>query len=174
MCPDGHYRRAVYLLGPYIADYPEQVLLAGVVSGWCVRCVSSHLSTSMSHPQHPSCTSPPSDLDRSNPILRSKEHTHACKSAFNSKTVWENYGIVDDVIVSHQSIRLTFSDLTILKPFTEHFPHADIYELITPDLLHQLIKGVFKDHLVEWVVEYLGKEHGKAKSEAILDEIDRR
>ena len=39
-CPDGHYRRAVYVLGPYIADYPEQVILAGVVNGWCVRCVS--------------------------------------------------------------------------------------------------------------------------------------
>ena len=38
MCPDGRYRRAVYVLGPYIADYPEQVILAGVVSGWCVRC----------------------------------------------------------------------------------------------------------------------------------------
>lgn len=34
-CPDGHYRRAIYTLGPYIADYPEQVLLAAVVSGWC-------------------------------------------------------------------------------------------------------------------------------------------
>ena len=35
MCPDGHYRRGVYTLGPYIADYPEQVLLAAIVSGWC-------------------------------------------------------------------------------------------------------------------------------------------
>jgi hypothetical protein len=40
MCPDGHYRRAVYILGPYIADYPEQVILAGIVSGWCPRCAS--------------------------------------------------------------------------------------------------------------------------------------
>ena len=38
MCPDGLYRRAVHVLGPYIADYPEQVILAGIVSGWCVRC----------------------------------------------------------------------------------------------------------------------------------------
>ena len=38
MCPDGHYRRAIYLLGPYIADYPEQVILAGIVNGWCMRC----------------------------------------------------------------------------------------------------------------------------------------
>lgn len=36
-CPDGHYRRVIYGLGPYIADYPEQVLLAGIVSGWCFR-----------------------------------------------------------------------------------------------------------------------------------------
>lgn len=39
-CPDGHFRRAIYSLGPYIADYPEQVLLSGVVSGWCPRSAS--------------------------------------------------------------------------------------------------------------------------------------
>jgi hypothetical protein len=36
-CPDGHFRWAIYGLGPYIADYPEQVLLAGVVYTWCPR-----------------------------------------------------------------------------------------------------------------------------------------
>ena len=35
MCPDGHFRRAVFSLGPYIADYPEQVWLAGIVQNWC-------------------------------------------------------------------------------------------------------------------------------------------
>jgi len=35
LCPDGHFRRVVYGLGPYIADYPEQVLLTCVVQGWC-------------------------------------------------------------------------------------------------------------------------------------------
>lgn len=35
-CADGLYRKAIYGIGPYIADYPEQVLLAGIVSGWCV------------------------------------------------------------------------------------------------------------------------------------------
>jgi hypothetical protein len=36
-CPDGHFRRAIYGLGPYIADYPEQVWLAGIVQGWCPK-----------------------------------------------------------------------------------------------------------------------------------------
>lgn len=34
-CPDGHFRRAVYALAAYIADYPEQVLLSCIVQGWC-------------------------------------------------------------------------------------------------------------------------------------------
>jgi hypothetical protein len=36
-CSDGHFRRAIYGLGPYIADYPEQALLACIVQGWCPR-----------------------------------------------------------------------------------------------------------------------------------------
>ena len=42
MCSDCHYRKAIYALGLYIADYPEQVLFATVVSGWCTRYVSFH------------------------------------------------------------------------------------------------------------------------------------
>jgi hypothetical protein len=35
--PDGHFRRAIYGLGPYIGDYPEQALLACIVQGWCPK-----------------------------------------------------------------------------------------------------------------------------------------
>lgn len=35
--PDGHFRRVIYGLGPYIADYPEQALLACIVQGWCAK-----------------------------------------------------------------------------------------------------------------------------------------
>ena len=37
--PDGHFRKVIYRLGPYIADYPEQALLACIVQGWCARYV---------------------------------------------------------------------------------------------------------------------------------------
>ena len=35
--PDGHFRKVIYGLGPYIADYPEQALLACIVQGWCPK-----------------------------------------------------------------------------------------------------------------------------------------
>ena len=61
-----------------------------------------------------------------------------------------------------------------IKPFTNDFPHADVHELLSPDLLHQLIKGTFKDHFVDWVNQYLKLTHGKTKCDELLDEIDRR
>jgi hypothetical protein len=45
---------------------------------------------------------------------------------------------------------------------------------MAPDLLHQVIKGTFKDHLVEWVMEYLWVEHGETKALEIIADIDRR
>jgi hypothetical protein len=46
--------------------------------------------------------------------------------------------------------------------------------MISPDLLHQVIKGTFKDHLVAWICDYVINTHGATQGDAILDEIDRR
>jgi hypothetical protein len=69
-------------------------------------------------------------------------------------------------------LRLCYSPLAV-QPFTDEFPHADIYKLIGPDLLHQVIKGTFKDHLVTWVEEYLVLVHGLTCAKVMLDDIDR-
>ncbi|KAI0315427.1 hypothetical protein OF83DRAFT_1164796 [Amylostereum chailletii] len=140
MCPDGHYRRAIYGFGPYIADYPEQVLLSCVVQNWCPRC-----------------TAPPDNLDGGPALRRSREHREKAVDLWSLAELWDGYGIVGDIV-----------------PFTDSFPRADINELLSMDLLHQLIKGGFKDHLVTWVGEYLVITHGAAKAREIMDDIDRR
>ena len=43
-CPDDHYHWAIFLLGPYIADYPKQCLLACIVQGWCPQYVYIYFS----------------------------------------------------------------------------------------------------------------------------------
>jgi hypothetical protein len=64
--------------------------------------------------------------------------------------------------------------LKLTQPFTNYFPRADIHVLLSPDLLHQVIKGTFKDHLVTWIENYLVLVHGEAGSKEILDDIDKR
>lgn len=64
--------------------------------------------------------------------------------------------------------------MMMIQPFTHDFPRAEIYELLSPDLLHQIIKGTFKDHLVEWVIQYLHEVHGEARALEIIADIDHR
>ncbi|EIM87672.1 uncharacterized protein STEHIDRAFT_56247 [Stereum hirsutum FP-91666 SS1] len=139
-CPDGHFRRVIFGLGAYIADYPEQVTLSGVVSDWC-----------------PKCTAYRDDLDG--------------PAVSRTQSLYED--LVD--LLGTAELRTEYGINAAVEPFTLDLPRADIYEMISPDVLHQLIKGTFKDHLVDWVGEYLALEHGsEARAGVYLDEIDRR
>ncbi|KAI6009298.1 hypothetical protein EDC04DRAFT_2871383 [Pisolithus marmoratus] len=139
-CPDGHFCHAAYALSAYIADYPEQILLSCLMQGWC-----------------PLCTNMSNNLDGMNGLPWSQEHAEYCIHAFAFAELWDQYGIVGD-----------------LMPFTNDFPHANIYKLLMPDLLHQIIKGIFKDHLVTWISEYLKITYGEAEANHILDDINHR
>ncbi|KAJ7813455.1 hypothetical protein B0H14DRAFT_3112118 [Mycena olivaceomarginata] len=102
------------------------------------------------------CLSPANDLDRDS-ARRCEEHTETLIEICTLKELWDDFGIVGDII-----------------PFTAEFPRADIHELILMDLLHQIIKGTFKDHIVDWVEEYIREVHSNAEAERILADIDRR
>jgi hypothetical protein len=54
------------------------------------------------------------------------------------------------------------------------FPRADIHKLLSADLLHQVIRGTFKDHIVMLVNKYLMEEHGEAAALSIIADIDHR
>ncbi|KAG2028855.1 hypothetical protein BDR03DRAFT_936922 [Suillus americanus] len=131
---DGHFRCVIYGLGPYIADYEEQVLLTCIVRGWCPRCLSSRVN--LDEPAGWHC----------------HHHTDVLVEEGTLDALWDEYGI----------------------PFTNDFAWANIHELIAPDILHQLIKGTFKDHLVDWIKKYLYQTHSKKDAERIMDDIDRR
>ncbi|KIK83034.1 hypothetical protein PAXRUDRAFT_71739, partial [Paxillus rubicundulus Ve08.2h10] len=123
-----HFCHVIFGIGPYIGNYPEQVLLSGIIQGWCSRCVA-----------------PPNNLDgldRGAPQMQAL--TNALVEELSSGVIWDEWGVDGNVKAS-----------SIFIPFTDDFPHADIHELLAPNILHQLVKGTFKDHLVEWVGRYL-------------------
>jgi len=106
---------------------------------------------------------------------RSREHTEVLVSELELGALWDEYGLVGDLVVCNHLVGPFIPpDCDASQPFTNDFPRADIHQLIAPDLLHQLIKGTFKDHLVSWVGEYIINTHGQAQANKIFDDIDKR
>src|SRR5882724_6418603 len=71
-CPDGHFRCAIFLIGPYITDYPEQVWLTATVQNWCPKYVIYQYRKSSSDVLLCRCDAQPDHLDDPTTHL----HTH--------------------------------------------------------------------------------------------------
>lgn len=127
VCADGFVRRVFPILAAYIADHPEQCLIADVQENHC--------------PQGKVTPNQRGEADEC--LLRSVDETI-------------------EILERHRNGELN-GDLPdglrpIYDPFWKDLPHCDIFSCITPDILHQLHKGVFKDHLMSWVTAIIGEE----------------
>lgn len=101
-CPDKHYRRVIWGIGPYIADYPEQVLLTCIVQGWCSRqAILSFIINCIPY-FFPSdrCQGFKKDLDGElSKYPRSREFTEELVNNLPVMTLWKEFGIIPDVVV---------------------------------------------------------------------------
>jgi Plavaka transposase len=130
VCADGYVRRVHPILAAYVADYPEQCLVACCMSNRCPKCRVS-----------------PDRLGENRPgeaPLRNHEQTKKVLIAKGK-----------DIPVPEFN---RWGLHPINSPFWQHLPHWDIFSIITPDLLHQLHKGMFKDHLVKWCMKIVRTE----------------
>ncbi len=82
----------------------------------------------------------------------------------DAESVWT---IIEEQVSGLKPPEFKSMGLRLIDPFWRDLPHCDIFSCIMPDLLHQLHKGVFKDHTVSWSTD-------PRSMEGSSDELDRR
>jgi hypothetical protein len=127
-CPDGRVRRLHTILAAYVADFPEQCLVACCKESRCPKCQVGRKERG----------------DLLVPVPRTKDDTlRNMEKHQQGLSTKEEYD-------GKLGLRAVY------EPFWAHLPHSDIFACIAPDILHQLHKGVFKDHVVSWCTEIIG------------------
>ena len=125
-CGDGNIRNVYPILSAYVADFPEQCLIGCTRQSSCPRCTVI--------PQ-----------DRGDPL--------------NDSTETRDQTTTHQLLKNHAGGRLTTKQLNDqgVRPtypaFWFNLPYLNIHDGFPPDILHQLHKGVFKDHVVKWCTE---------------------
>ncbi|KAI0040586.1 hypothetical protein FA95DRAFT_1502597 [Auriscalpium vulgare] len=128
---DGAVRRCFTIIACYVADYPEQCLVACTRFGSrCPRCRAAPIEFEDNDlpwmPRKPDAT------------LRTLRHAASLSTAARREAVLKDHG-------------LTHVD----RPFWMDHHLCDIHNAITPDILHQLYQGVV-DHLIDWLTSLMG------------------
>jgi Plavaka transposase len=155
-CADGRDRKCFPILAGIMADYEEQALLTGVMSGR--QCTT--------------CTVPPSlreDLLQRWPMrthegmqeqiakqrladLAAQSKTTSGKNANSNKS-------------EEQRQREKEERVHDLENFAWHHPYTNIHSAMMMDMLHQLLKGVVQ-YLIDWVKCYISETLTKKRKRA--------
>ncbi|KAF8715292.1 hypothetical protein AX14_012641 [Amanita brunnescens Koide BX004] len=136
----GVLRRCHPILASYIADYPEQVLVTGTKTKDCPKCNISAKKMG---------------------DLSATYQLRDIQAILNALTL---------VNSDPRSFRETCNNLRIkpiFHPFFERLPYVNIYQAITPDILHQLHQGVLR-HLLSWLVLAYGASEINARCMRII------
>jgi len=136
-CGDGLIRLFYLILAAYVADFPEQCLVACCMENRCPKCVTNRDERG----------------DYVNSLYRDQKTTLDILEEHRKggdPAKFDQYGI-----------------RAIYEPFWKDLPHSNIFNSFTPDLLHQLHKGVFKDHLVKWCTAVVGEAEVDARFKAM-------
>jgi hypothetical protein len=134
---DGLVRKIYPILAAYVADYPEQCLVACCMENRCPRCIVS-------------------PNERGNPVESNPREVETTLQVLNQ----HHRGYSPENFEKH-GLRAVY------EPFWQNLPYCNIFACFTPDLLHQLHKGIFKDHLVAWCTSLIGKEELDARFKAM-------
>ncbi|KAF7333569.1 hypothetical protein MSAN_02415900 [Mycena sanguinolenta] len=127
VCADSQVRNVWPIFAAYVADYPEQCLVSCCKENRCPVC-TVRPDERGDHQYHPL-----RDVRETLYLMRRQQEGEK------------------DEVFEENGMRAVY------PPFWATLPHSDIFQSFTPDLLHQLHKGVFKDHLVKWCTEIIGK-----------------
>ncbi|KAJ7748268.1 hypothetical protein DFH07DRAFT_775728 [Mycena maculata] len=147
---DNFVRNVWPIFATYVADYPEQCLIACCKENRCPLCTVN--------PDYPEqclivcCKENRYQLCTVNPDQRGEHAPHDKRDQLETLFFMAHQQSGEkDTVFEAQGIR------PVYPPFWMSLPHSDIFQAFTPDLLHQLHKGIFKDHLVKWCTEIIGK-----------------
>ena len=128
VCVDGWIWLVFLLLAAYVTDFPEQCLVACCMENRCPGCT---------------CKSTDRGSPLESPFRDEKETLETLRKHQQGRDPpqFERLGL-------H----------AVYNPFWANLPHCNIFGSFTSDLLHQLHKGIFKDHLVQWCTRVIGEK----------------
>ncbi|KAG0698923.1 hypothetical protein DFH29DRAFT_983698 [Suillus ampliporus] len=112
---DGTLHRGHPVIACYIGDYPEQLLVAGMKTGECPKC--DILLTE----------------------LGSKDLLFELR---NLDEILDALALADEDPTQFAKACRDAGVKPLYHPFWEELPHCNIYNVITPDVLHQLYQGL--------------------------------
>jgi hypothetical protein len=138
-CADNFIRWIFPILAAYIADHPERCLVACCKENRCPECVV--------------------ERDQRGEQVDSLPRDHAATIA----TLDQHRRGEDPYLFDNEGLRAVY------HPFWADLPHTNIFECMAPDILHQLHKGVFKDHFVQWCTSLTSKVEIDARFKSMTD-----